>query len=264
MNAVPARVPNRYGQIIEHIFFHPESGYRPGAMELPFARNEMKGAAAALNIALPDNIGDIVYAFRYRTPLPSRILGTQPEGMEWLIEPDGPARYRFVLAPTNRIMPNPALVTINIPDSTPEIISLYAQGDEQALLARVRYNRLIDTFLRVTAYSLQNHLRTQVKGKGQIEIDEVYVALDREGEHYIIPVQAKGGKDQLSVVQTRQDLAWAAARFPKLACRAVSAQFMGDEKIAMFELALQDGRVCVAQERHYQLTTDRRDTGGGT
>src|SRR5271157_4057421 len=38
--------------------------------------------------------------------------------------------------------------------------SQYKFTDEQALLAKVRYTRLIDTFLGITAYSLQNHLRT--------------------------------------------------------------------------------------------------------
>ena len=34
-----------------------------------------------------------------------------------------------------------------VPDATPGVVSLYALGDEQALLARVRYNRLIDIFI---------------------------------------------------------------------------------------------------------------------
>ena len=53
-----------------------------------------------------------------------------------------------------------------------------AMSDEQALLAKVRYNRLIDVFLGLVAYSLQNHLRTTVTEMGQIEIDEIYVKLD--------------------------------------------------------------------------------------
>jgi len=184
---------------------------------------------------------------------PARVLATQPDNMEWIIEGDGRSRYKFCLVPINRIVPNPELATVKVPDSTPEIIATYALGDEQALLARVRYNRLIDIFLGVTAYSLQSHMRTAVAGIGQIEIDEVYVALDRDGVHYIVPVQAKGGKDQLSVVQTKQDLAWCAERFPTLVCRTVSAQFMGDERIAMFELLIEDGRVRVAAEKHYRL-----------
>ena len=94
---------------------------------------------------------------------------------------------------------------MKIPDNTPEIIAAHALSDEQALLARLRYNRLIDIFLGITTYSLQNHLRTTVRDIGQIEIDEVYVGVDRRGCQYVIPVQAKGGSDQLSVVQTKQE-----------------------------------------------------------
>jgi hypothetical protein len=119
-------------------------------------------------------------------------------------------RCRPQSAPTN------LHARIRLPDSTPEVIAAYALDDEQALLAKVRYNRLIDIFLGLTTFSLQNHLRTTVKGIGQIEIDELYVGIDRWGCHHVIPVQAKGGSDQISVVQTQQDLAWCRQRFPKI------------------------------------------------
>lgn len=38
------------------------------------------------------------------------------------------------------------LRTIRLPDSTPGVIAKYAMFDEQALLARLRYNRLLDIF----------------------------------------------------------------------------------------------------------------------
>ena len=185
--------------------------------------------------------------------MPKRVLDTQPSDLEWVIDDDGRARYKFALVPINRIMPNPELSTIKIPDATPEIIGAYALNDEQAVLARVRYNRLIDVFLGITAYSLQNHMRTSVVGIGQIEIDEVYVGIDRHGVQYVIPVQAKGGKDQLSVVQAKQDLACCVEKFPDLVCRTVSAQFMDDDRIAMFELTLENERVRIVDEKHYRL-----------
>jgi hypothetical protein len=52
------------------------------------------------------------------------------------------------------------LAETKVPDSTPGLISLYALNDEQALLARLRYNRLIDIFTGISCYSLQSHLRT--------------------------------------------------------------------------------------------------------
>ena len=251
---------NRYKQLLEHIFFDKAFGaYRPGVTEIDFKREDLERAAKKLGIKLPKNQGDVIYAQRYRTSLPARIVATQSQGMEWIITSVGRSKYRFCLVQLNRIRPNPALRSIKVPEATPEIIGAYALSDEQALLAKVRYNRLIDVFLGVTAYSLQNHMRTTVKGIGQIEIDEIYVALDSRGAQYVVPVQAKGGKDHIGVVQTRQDLACCAEKFPDLLCRAVSAQFINvgdkDEKIAMFELAEENGRIVVVQERQYRLVS---------
>jgi hypothetical protein len=242
--------PNRYKIIIEIIFFNH---YDEGMTEFEFTRDEIKTVAADNDIKLPENIGDLPYALRYRIGYPERILQTQPDGQEWIIEGAGRARYRFKLVKEQRILPRADLLRTAIPDATPELIRAYALDDEQALLAIVRYNRLIDTFLGLTTYSLQNHLRTTVKGIGQIEIDELYIGLDRRGCHYVIPVQAKGGKDQIGVVQTTQDIKFVEQKFPGVRCRAISAQFMDDGVVALFELALQDDELRVVDERHYKL-----------
>jgi len=241
---------NRYHQLIENIFF---DHYNPGATELEFERAELVTKAATLGIDLPSNLGDVIYYIRYRAPLPAKVLATQIDDREWIIEGAGRARYRFKLVKATRITPRADLIEIAIPDSTPELIRAYALDDEQALLAIVRYNRLIDTFLGITTYSLQNHLRTTVKGIGQIEIDELYVGLDSRGCHYVIPVQAKGGNDQIGVVQTTQDIRFVEQKFPGMRCRAISAQFMTSGAVALFELALQDDQLRVVEERHYRL-----------
>jgi len=245
-----ARARNRYQSLIERIF---SGHYEKGMREFYFVREEIKSAAADLHIELPMNVGDVLYALRFRTPMPAHIVATQPPGFEWIIELAGRAKYKFSLAKKSRIVPNQNLARIKIPNSTPEIIAAYVIDDEQALLAKVRYNRLIDIFLGLTTFSLQNHLRTTTTGMGQIEIDELYVGLDKFGCHYVIPVQAKGGKDQISIVQTRQDMAWCAPRYPELGCRPISAQFITPELIALFELTVEGDEIRVVEERHYQL-----------
>lgn len=245
---------NRYLRLAEKIFF---DRFREGDESVEFTREDLESAATELGIALPKNLGDVIYALRYRTPLPGNVLDTQPADLEWIIEGGGRARYAFKLVTINRIRPNPDLVTIKIPDATPEIVTAYAISDEQALLAKVRYNRLIDIFLGITTYSLQNHLRTTVRNVGQIEIDEIYVGVDRRGCQYVIPVQAKGGSDQIGVVQTKQDVLCCEEKYPSLVCRPVSAQFMRDDVIAIFELCLQDEQVKIVDERHYKLVPAR-------
>ncbi len=186
---------NVYQQIILHIF---RQNFKEGAVEFEFGREEIAGAAASLEIKMPKNPGDVVYSFRYRNKLPKEILDTQPEGLHWLILGAGAARYRFRLNRLAYIYPTKGLLVRKVPDATPEIIAQYALTDEQALLAKIRYNRLIDMFLGIVAYSLQTHLRTTIDNYGQIEIDELYVGVDARGVQYIVPVQAKGGKDVLA------------------------------------------------------------------
>lgn len=244
---------NRYGELLTHIFSHH---YAPGVKEFEFARNEIEAAANTLSITLPKNLGDLLYSFRYRTPMPAGIAATAEPDYGWEIELVGRGKYRMIQRKIVRIVPSANYLRIKIPDATPEIVTAYALTDEQALLAKVRYNRLIDIFLRVTAYSLQNHLRTTVQDVGQIETDEVYVAVNNTGQQFVIPVQAKGGNDQIGGVQIRQDLALCREKYPALTPRSVAVQFVREqsqEVIVMFELTEAGGEICVVDEKHYKL-----------
>lgn len=244
------RKANRYHAIIEKVF---ENHYEDGIVQFAFSRDEFVDIATQLKIALPKNLGDVMYSFRYRVDLPVAIRATAEPDKEWIIKGAGRGQYQFKQVKLNRILPREELLTIKVPDATPQIIEKYALNDEQALLAKVRYNRLIDIFLGITANSLQNHLRTTVKEIGQIEIDEIYVGVDRNGRQFVVPVQAKGGNDKHGVVQTEQDIICCAEKFPDLICRAVSAQFMSDQRIALFELTLIDDQIKVVSEKHYLL-----------
>lgn len=242
---------NRYKQLAGWVF---SKHYKEGDTKVPWVRSELSEAADDLGIALPKNLGDVVYAIRYRTSFPQVMIDVAPTGMEWVIRSTGRSKYTFDLIPFQvRVRPNLALTVTKIPDATPEIVAASALGDEQALLARVRYNRLIDIFLGVASYSLQNHLRTTAKGVGQVEVDEVYVAIDRHGRQFILPVQAKGGSDEIGITQTEQDIAACAEKWPNMICRPISVQFAEDGRIALFELTLQDEQVRVRRESHYKL-----------
>ena len=245
-----SKKPALYDALIVRIF---NNHYKRGINAFEFDRVEIETVAAELKLRLPKNLGDLIYSFRYRKIFPQEIVSTETGKKQWIILPAGRSKYRFKLARLTQIVPRPNLVATKIPDATPQIIAAYALTDEQALLARVRYNRLIDIFLGIATYSLQNHLRTTVKSMGQIEIDEIYVGVNKTGQQFVIPVQAKGGADKLAVIQTTQDLAYCAEKFPRLAARAISAQFMQDDIIALFELTLEDDEVKVIDERHYRL-----------
>ena len=136
------RKPN-YEAIIEKIF---SDHHKNGVKEFKFEREEIATAAIDLGIETPKNLGDVIYTYRYRAKLPQPIVDTLPKNKHWLILGDGDARYRFRLSNLAYIEPTVGLMVRKIPDATPEIITRYAFNDEQALLAKIRYNRLVDTF----------------------------------------------------------------------------------------------------------------------
>jgi len=239
-----------YASIIQKIFL---AKFKSGMREVDFEREDIVKFGRRLKVSLPKNLGDLVYSFRYRAALPIAIQSTANSGEVWIIRPAGAARYRFVLVPDKPLVPNGNMTSTKVPDCTPGIVAKYAFNDEQALLTKVRYNRLVDIFSGVVCYSIQNHLRTTVAGMGQVETDELYVGVDKKGIHYIFPVQAKGGTDKLSIVQIEQDFAVCKRKFPSLLCRPIAAQFMQDGVIALFEFEQSDAGVTISSEKHYKL-----------
>ncbi|MBN2594755.1 MAG: hypothetical protein JXA81_14705 [Sedimentisphaerales bacterium] len=241
---------SRYDKLIEKVFFNH---YTPDASELSFDREEFEPVAKELGIKLPKNLGDIVYSFRYRNSLPESIIRLLGEGEEWIIRSIGRGQYRFVKSPIHRISPNPRLEKIKVLDATPEIIRRYALNDEQALLAILQYNRLIDIFLGITCYSLQSHLRTTVAEMGQVETDGLYVGISKPGTQYIVPVQVKGKSDEIGIVQIEQDFAVCESKFSELVCRPVAAKLMEDDLIALFEFVKSENEISIKEEKHYRL-----------
>jgi hypothetical protein len=244
---------NRYSELIEAIF--QDHFVSKGEAEFHFTRDEIARQARKLRIKLPKNIGDLVYSFRYRTQLPMWIRDLAGDCREWVIRPAGRGRYHVACVGSgrNRIEPRTLAPEIKIPDATPGIIAKHALSDEQALLAKIRYNRLLDIFCRVATYSLQSHLRSQVQEMGQVETDEVYVGIHRCGAQFVLPVQAKGRKDKLSLIQIEQDLALCKEKFPDLICRPIGAQFLRDGCIVLFEFKEIEGELKVISEEHYRL-----------
>ena len=245
----------KYDQIIEKIF---EQNYRPEQLRVSFSRDELVHATEELGFERIKNLGDIPYSFRFRRELPDRIQQTAPDEAEWIIVGTGIGRYQFRLASPGKIIPTPHIKPIKVPDATPEIVRHYAPGsDEQALLTRARYNRLVDIFTALTCYSIQNHLRTTVSDIGQVEVDEIYVGVNKRGTHFVIPCQAKSPGDRFSIVQVMQDIALCEERYPNAICKPIAMQFMNENSVAILELAVIDEdellRLNIVDEKHYKL-----------
>jgi hypothetical protein len=271
MTAKKTSTPKKAGayvQIIQAVF---NKHYAPGLNRFVFGRNELETELVNIGLTIEGdeeltakNIGDVIYTFRFRQNFPKPIRETAPAGKMWIIVGKGDAQYEFRLITTPALAADPGMFVAKLHDATPEIVRRFALSDEQAALARIRYNRLVDIFCKCVAHSLQNHLRTKVKGIGQIEIDELYVGANRQGEHFIIPIQAKKKRDRLGVSQLMQDLEYCRVAHPDLRPRALGAQLLKHEeggkvfdKIVLFEFECRDepNDVIIRKraERHFVL-----------
>jgi hypothetical protein len=89
----------------------------------------------------------------------------------------------------------------------------------------------------------------------------LYGGVNKNGEQFALPVQAKGGNDRLSVVQTAQDIACCREKFAGLTCRSIAAQFVTGDVIPMFELALDGEDVKLVEENTTSLPLGGFDCG---
>ena len=246
---------SKYEEVIEAVFHEK---YTSGDLRVSFIRDDLIAAHDGLGLPRTKNIGDIPYSFRFRRELPDSILKTAPQDSEWIIVGTGRAEYQFRLSKPGKILPDLSCHPVEIPDATPEIVKQYAlDTDEQALLTRVRYNRLVDVFTGLACYSIQNHMRTTLPNIGQIEVDEIYAGLDEDGKHYVLPCQAKSQGDSFGVVQVLQDLALCKEKYPCAICRPIALQFILKNKVAVLELSVPEKDDIyifnVVKERHYTL-----------
>ncbi|MCL5022074.1 MAG: hypothetical protein M1497_01660 [Nitrospirae bacterium] len=165
----------------------------------------------------------------------------------------GRGKHQISKSRSYPVTPNPMYTKTMILDATPPIVRRYAMNEKQLQLAILRSNRLVDAFLHLTCYSIQNNLRATVRGMGQTEIDEIYIGLDHQFRQFVIPVQAKGKDEQIGIVQIEQDVAVCKTKFPSLICRPVAAQFVERDLIALFEFERSEGMVSIKDEKHYRI-----------
>jgi len=155
-----------YDEIIKELF---DKLYKPQLTSLEFTKDQLVETCEKLGITVK-NIPDIIYTYRYRAELPESIT----QKGNWVITGKGKGKYAFVKLSRNPYAEIPTdLEIIPVPDATPSVVLKYSGTNEQSLLAKVRYNRLIDAFLGIAAFHLQGHFRTFLNEVEQTPFGEI-------------------------------------------------------------------------------------------
>lgn len=245
---------NRYEAIILQIFLEK---YRQTDTPISFTKDDLRASAESLLIDLPQNLSDVVYALRYRSPIPASIQQTADKGQEWVIETVGRSKYWLIQRPSQKIEADPEAIDFLIEDETPSIVQDFGMKGASLLDCILRKNLILDQFLGSPVEHLQSHVRASVKGVGQVEIGSLFFS---QIENAIMPVclVAKPGAFNLS--KATQAMKFASEHYGRLDCRPVVAQLLADSKVALFELTGSPETPCVLQEAHFTLTPKSEQT----
>lgn len=220
-----------YDRIILEVF---RRHYEEGDTLLTFPKDELQEICNTFGIVVR-NIPDIIYTYRSRRRLPAAILAIG----NWAIESAGRSKYAFRLLVNEPHFDIRYLdyAPINIYNAIPEVVEGLLRDDEQALLTRVLYNRLVDIFTGLTCFHIQNHFRAFLKGQGKVEVDSLYVGVDQDGQLWAIPIEAKskGDSDLIGRIQISQMAKLVRQEFPDLNRRLLAIKLLADDSIAMIE-----------------------------
>ncbi|GAK54028.1 endonuclease [Candidatus Moduliflexus flocculans] len=92
---------------------------------------------------------------------------------------------------------------------------------------------------------------------GQVEVDEIYVGINKRGTHFVLPCQAKSPGDKFGIVQVMQDIVLCQERYPNAICKPIALQFMSGNGVAILELAVTEEddllRLNIVEEKRYEL-----------
>lgn len=251
---------DKYKKIFRALFNEKFVAAEMQHVDLPFTTGDLARWQSTLGLE-GGNPYDLKYNSKGRGALPPEVQATAPEGQEWRIKAVAKGRYVFKLyeqgAGVIDLDADP--IVVKVPDSLPAIVERYARKDEQSLLARIRYNNLVSVFLGLSTYSLQSHWKTSAEAAGgsPVEVDEMYVGLDSDGVHYVIPVEAKGREksEKLTTEQILTNYMAARETFPDARIVAVAAKVIDDYTFAMIRFSVDEETESVEKEfeRHYTL-----------
>lgn len=230
-NSIESHILSQYDEVLLEVF---RRHYREGVDYLKFRKDELAEVCRKYGITVR-NIPDIIYTYRVRRMLPAKILDTG----HWAIEPAGRGVYAFRLLrnPPRFEIPFGDYAPVDIYNAIPEVVEGLLRQDEQSLLTRLLYNRLVDIFTGLTCFHIQNHYRSFIAGKGEVELDALYVGVDKTGTLFVLPIEAKSQaeSEMIGRIQVSQMAKLVRQDFANLRRRILAAKALADGTIAMVE-----------------------------
>ena len=225
-----------YTPILRAVF---RKKYIEGATRVDFTLDDIRSELIAAGLQAK-NAPDLIYRMKSRTALPEEI---QALGFR-ILQITGRGKYALIVGQSTLIeYPEPREV-VTVLDRTPlPVQELLGPDlgllDEQAMLSVVRYNDLITHFLQAQAFHFKAHIRRSVPGVGQVEVDDLHLAVESTapGQYrpVIVPIEAKAKDDPVNRVQIAAQIRFAQHEYPGFAVRPITIKLFADGLLLFME-----------------------------
>jgi hypothetical protein len=240
----------RYGPTIERVFLSAYAAALQGTQTQPpdpdptliVVHGDTLRASLVANGLKVGNLYDMIYFFKVRAPLPASIRAMGHWGLDSL----GKGYYGF------RKLKNKPQIEIDFDDiapvsvynAVPELIDGYLRHDEQSMLSRILYNRLIDIYIGMSCWLAQNHYRSQIAvqfGSAEVEVDALYAGVDSQGHQHAIGIEAKSHakSEMINRIQLSNMARMLRERFPEAIPIILAVKMLQDGDIGL--VRFQDG-----------------------
>lgn len=211
--------------------------YVQGATTVTFTLEEVRAELAAAGLEAR-NTADLIYRMKSRTVLPAEITD---KGFR-VLAITGRGTYALTVAESTLINYPERKEVTDVHDRTPFAVRRlladdFGNTDEQGLLSVLRFNDVFSQFLRVQVFHLKGHVRKSVPGQGQVEVDDVHVALSGglDDPLILIPVEAKAKDEPVNRVQIAMQVKYANHAFPGLLVRPLTVKLFADGLVLLME-----------------------------
>ena len=231
--------------------------YVEGAKIVTFSLEEVRSELLAAGL-LARNAPDLIYRMKSRTVLPEEITS---RGFR-ILEITSRGQYALMVGDSTLIEYPEVVGVTDIPDRTPRAVRRllgedFGSTDEQGFLSVLRYNDLFTHFLQMQVFHFKSHVRKSVPGAGQVEIDDVHIALaDGDGGRVtLVPVEAKAKDDPVNRVQIAMQVKYARHAFPALPVRPLTVKLFEDGLILFMEFnpSIIATELEIVRSAHYRL-----------
>ena len=229
------RAPSKVKRALTHIF---RKKYKPGLKEITFTRKELTETIEELGIP-SRNPAHIPYEASKRGGMPKEIIEA---GFNTILNKK--EAYALVYIENN---------VIEFPESKPIIYASkikpslmkhiipngLAKADEQTMLSIINKHKILEHFLGLEIQHYVPHRRCSLPNIGQVEIDQIAWGIQNNDDDVVIPIEAKGGKENLTRSQMKNCVYYAQANHPGVKIRPVAIKLFPGNDIGVVETDLE-------------------------